>query len=76
MKDYTIQVSFTGRCSIYVQAENEDEARDKALENTYLDLNFNDKEVSGDMYEWDWIIKEARGNVKESYISDIEIYED
>ena len=80
MKDYYVEVSFTGRLKIGVSAESEEDAKDKifeSLEAMNIDVNEKDKEdIFIDEIEWELIDKVAGGNISEAYIDDFYIEEE
>lgn len=76
-KEFYGKVSFTGRVSFTVEAENEEKASDIVFEDIEgLQLILKDgTTLKIDEIEWDLLEETRRGNVSQPNIDDFEIYE-
>ena len=80
---FNMGISFTGRIDLMVEAENEEEAIDKVWEKLGMkfvnaDTGESLEEIGIELVETEWglIQEESRGNIKESFINDMEIWEE
>ena len=65
MKEYNVTMPFAGTMSIIVEAETEEEAKEKFYEQvnrTDISLHFNDIDKIGAETEWDFYEKLLEGN--------------
>lgn len=78
MKEFYGKISFTGRVSFQVKADNEDDAKDIVFEDIEgLELKLKDgTTLSIDEVEWDLLDECRRGNVHQPNVDDFEIYEE
>lgn len=74
-KEYWVEVSFTGRIKMLVNAENEQDVKEKVFESITGDFDSNNADINVEEVEWDLLEKEASGNVREQYVSDMYIEE-
>lgn len=80
-KSFYGSISLAARISFDIKADSKEEAKEKLMSAECLDIKFfdeNDNEVDFNIQEIEWnLINQAqRGNVQETYISDMEIYEE
>ena len=80
-KSFYGSVSLAARISFDIKADSKEEAKEKLMSVECLDIKLfdeNDNEVDFNIQEIEWnLIEQARrGNIQESYIDDMEIYEE
>lgn len=80
-KSFYGSISLAARISFDIKADSKEEAREKLMSAECLDIKLfdeNDNEVDFNIQEIEWnLINQAkRGNIQETYIDDIEIYEE
>lgn len=78
MKEYYGSISFSGEVYFSVKAENEEEVKEKIYDEIGMEIKniAPKKNVRIEDVQWDFINQAARGNVQETFIHDIEIYEE
>lgn len=78
MKEYYGSISFSGEVFFNVTAENKEEVKEKIYEELGMEIinTAPEKNVKVGDVQWDFINEEARGNLQEPFIHDIEIYEE
>lgn len=78
MKEYYGFISFSGRVAFKVKAESEEQAKSIVFNDLEgLDINTrSESPLEVEYVEWELIDQEARGNVKDAFINDFEIYEE
>ena len=78
MKEFYGSVSIAARLSFAIKANSESEAVEKLFNAccpiSLIDEDGNEIEITEQ--EWNMIDEPARGNVRECYIDDLEIYEE
>jgi hypothetical protein len=76
MKEFDVNISFSGRLNITVNAESKDEVVDKIYEALgFLEIKSSDKDVMIESEEWDLIKEAPQGNIATPFVSDVEIEE-
>ncbi|MCK9470724.1 MAG: hypothetical protein M0Q88_03095 [Bacilli bacterium] len=78
MKQFYGSISFSGSIDFYVEAENEEEARE-IVTNDIEGLDISIKEgspVEIPQIDWELITEAPKGNVSAPFIYDMEIYEE
>lgn len=77
LKDFYVNISFSGRLGISVSAENKDEVLKKIYDALgTVTIESKDEYVLVDEIEWDLIDREQQGNIEVPFIRDVEITED
>jgi len=77
LKDFYVNISFSGRLGISVSAENKDEVLSKIYEALgNMTIKSKDENVLVDEIEWDLIDREQQGNIGVPFVRDVEITED
>jgi hypothetical protein len=77
LKDFYVNISFSGRLGISVSAENKDEVLKKIYQALgTMTIESKDKNVLVDEIEWDLIDREQQGNIGVPFVRDVEITED
>ena len=75
IKEFWAEVSFSGRIRMLVNANDEEEAKEKIFESITGDFDSNNKDISIEEVEWDLIEEEPSGNVRTAYVEDFYIEE-
>lgn len=74
-KEFYVEVSFTGRIKMMVDAKDEEDVKEKVFDSITGDFDSNNEDIAIDEVEWDLLEHEACGNVREPYVSDMYIEE-
>ncbi|UBK93093.1 hypothetical protein KLF37_07140 [Clostridium perfringens] len=81
LKEFYGELSVAIRVDFTIKAESKEEARRKIMEADCLDFRLLDEEMEEiedfeiNSIDWEMIGEARRGNVRQSYIGDFEIYE-
>lgn len=80
-KNFYGSVSLAARINFTIESNSKEEVKKKLMESECLDIKLLDedgKEVDWDIQEIEWnlINQTQRGNIRETYIDDMEIYEE
>jgi hypothetical protein len=73
-KEFYVNVSFSGKLGLLVQAMSEEEIKEKIYEAlSTMDIKSTDEDVQVEEIEWDLITEAPRGNMATPYVRDIDI---
>lgn len=75
-KEFYVNVSFSGKLGLCVQAMSKEEVERKIYEAlSTMDIKSKDEDVQVEEIEWDLITEAPQGNMATPYVRDIEIDE-
>ena len=75
-KEFWVEVSFSGRIKMLVNANDKEEAKEKVFDSIIGDFDTNNEDIHVEEVEWDLIDKEPSGNVRTPYVYDMFIEEE
>ena len=77
MKEYYGAISFSGRVTFAVVAEDEESAKNIVMNEIEMNIGSRAEDIlSIEEIEWDLIFEEPRGNVSTPFVQDFELYEE
>ena len=74
-KEFWVEVSFTGRMKMSVDAKNKEDAIKEVFDKVHADFEGGEN-ITVEEVEWDLIKEVAGGNIGESFLSDLYIEEE
>ena len=73
-KDFSLEISFSGRVTVFGEAKNKEEMIKKVFEKLQLELNCENMDI--DQVEWDLIKEAPQGNRATPFVYDMNIEEE